>query len=80
MKKLNRKLVILFKDGTVSELAMEKLIDKLDEMLKPLESVELFCQTHEMADGYNITQNNFKLKNIFNGEDLLPYCFIIGKN
>lgn len=80
MKNLNRKLVILFRNGSVSELAMEKLIDKLDEMLKPLESVELFCQTHEIADSYCITQNAPKLKNIFNGEGLLPFCFLIGKN
>ena len=80
MKNLERKLVVLFREGAVNEIAMEKLIENLDEILKPVESVDLFCKTHELADRHCIVQNKSKLKSVFNGEALSPYFFIIGKN
>lgn len=80
MKHSSRKFVLHLKPGLMSEQALEKELDWLDELLQIAESPEIFCQTHELADRNRITQKPIKLLKYFYKTTLNPFRFLICKN
>ena len=80
MKHPNRELVLLLKTGQMSEKALEKELDSLDELLHHIESPGIFCKTHELVDRNRITDKQTKLINNFYLQELKPFRFLICKN
>jgi hypothetical protein len=80
MKNPNRELVLLLKMGEMNQLAIEKELVSLDELLRNTESPEKFCTTHELVDRNGITNNKKKLIKSFNEQELKPFRFLINKN
>lgn len=82
MKTPNRDLLVLLKDGFHSECSMECELEKLNEILFKVETVENFCIASEVFDlnNYSLIVNKKKLLKIMNKNDLKPFQFILNKN
>jgi hypothetical protein len=80
MKNPNRELVLLLKAGKMNQLAIEKELVYLDELLRNIESPANFCITHELVSRNRITNNKAKLIKSFHEQELKPFRFLICKN
>jgi hypothetical protein len=80
MKSPNRELVLLLKMGEMNQLAIEKELVCLDELLRNTESPDKFCVTHELVDRNGITNNKTRLVKNFYKQELKPFSFFICKN
>ncbi len=80
MKSTNRDLLVLLKDDSMSEQAIEHQVECLHFILHRAESVEQFCIAHELVDRNRITQKHSKLLKAIIEPELKPFRFLIGKN
>ena len=80
MKSTNRDLLVLLKDDSMSERAIEHQVECLHFILHRAESAEQFCVSHELVDRNRITQKHSKLMKAIIEPELKPFRFLIGKN
>ena len=80
MKSTNRDLLVLLKDDSMSEQAIEHQVECLHFILHRAESADQFCLAHELVDRNRITQKHSKLLKAISDSELKPFRFLIGKN
>lgn len=80
MKSTNRDLLVLLKDDSMSERAIEHQVECLHFILHRAESAEQFCIAHELVDRNRITRKHSKLLKAIIEPELKPFRFLIGKN
>lgn len=80
MKSTNRDLLVLLKDDSMSEQAIEQQVECLHYILHRTESQDQFCLAHELATRNCITQKPRKILKAISEVELKPFNFLIGKN
>ena len=80
MKQMNREILVVIKYDFVSQAALEKEMECLNEILITAETPSLFCTAHELVNRNHITQNKKKISNAVKHSELKPFRFLIGKN
>jgi len=82
MKSPNRDLLVLLKDETLSEQAIEQEVEKLNAMLFNVESSDSFYTSHEVLD-----MNKFKVMNdkkqilqVVREKQITPFIFLCNLN
>lgn len=78
--KNERELVLLLKYGLMSEKALERELENLEEILKLSETPIMFCHTHELVTRFKLTQKISSLTDAFYQKHLKPFHFIICRN
>ena len=80
MRTPDRDLLVLIKNEFMSQRAIEREVDHLNEVLRTTEHPQAFCRAHELVRRNRITQNTNKLLLIFRQVHLKPFWFLINKN
>jgi hypothetical protein len=82
MKSPNRDLLVLLKDETMSEQAIEREVEKLNDMLFQLESVDNFCVSHQMLDlnKFKIFTDQRSNMQVTRQKELKPFVFLCSLN
>jgi hypothetical protein len=82
MKSPNRDLLVLLKDETMSEHAIEREVEKLNAMLFQLESIDNFCVSHEMLDmnKFKIFRDKKSIMPMVRQKELKPFVFLCNLN
>jgi len=80
MKTPNRDLLMLLKNGSVSEQAIEREVKWLNHMLIQAESPEQFCIAHELVPRHSITSKSKKILQAIRFAELKPFNFLLNKN
>ena len=82
MKSLNRDLLVLLKDESMSEQAIEQEVEKLNAMLFNVESIDNFCTAHEMIDlnKYKIVHNRKQVMQTIRQKEIKPFVFLCNLN
>lgn len=76
----NRDILVLLKNESMSEKALEQEAEVLHVLLSTVESPESFCRAHELVDRNNITSKEKKLLEAIRHKELKPFRFLINKN
>jgi len=82
MKSPNRDLLVLLKDETMSEQAIEREVEKLNDMLFQLESVDNFCVSHQLLDlnKFKIFTDQRSIMQVTRQKELKPFVFLCSLN
>lgn len=82
MKASNRDLLVLLKDESMSNQAIEQEVEQLNDLLFHTESVDVFCTVSEVIDmnRYRIHQDQKTLVQLMFQAELKPFIFINNKN
>ena len=80
MKIPNRNLLMLLKNQFMSDQAIEREVECLNEILLKTESSEHFCQAHELVDRNRITSKTKRILLVIRFDKLKPFRFLICKN
>jgi hypothetical protein len=82
MKSPNRDLLVLLKDDTMSEHAIEREVEKLNDMLFRLESIDNFCVSHEMLDmnKFKVYHDQKTIMQVVRQKELKPFVFLCNLN
>lgn len=82
MKSTKRDLLVLSKNVSVNQREMEMEVEKLNDLLLHVESLENFCIANEIIDinRYKIIQHPLKMKQIIGKNKLKPFQFVNNKN
>ena len=80
MKSSNRNILVLFKQEFMSEQALERQVESLNDILSEAESLDRFCEAHEMVDRNLITSNRKKIIKETGFATLRQFRFLINKN
>lgn len=75
-----RELVLLLKTGLLSERALERELENLEELLSLSETPIMFCHTHELVTRFRLTQKISLLSIAFYTKELKPFHFLICRN
>lgn len=76
----NRDLLVLIKNVSMSQQAIEQEVQQLNNILRQTELPHQFCNTHELVQRNRITQKTHKLLVAFHLPLLKPFWFLISKN
>ena len=82
MKNSNRDLLVLIKDDTLSEQAIERQVKWLNDMLIEVERSEQCYQAYEIVDINNSkrSRNAFKIRTMIRAKDEKPFLFLTSLN
>jgi hypothetical protein len=82
MKTGNRDLLVLIKNDSVSEAAMEHEITLLKNLLYSVESIHSFCIANEVIDvnKYKIIKKPHLIQQAIRDKSHKPFVFICNKN
>jgi tRNA G10 N-methylase Trm11 len=82
MKSPNRDLLVLLKDETMSEQAIEQEVEKLNTMLFNVETSDSFYSSHELIDmnRFRIIHDKKQLQLIAREKSLKPFLFLCNLN
>lgn len=82
MKNSNRDLLVLIKDETMSDHAIECEVKKLNNMLMCVESSEQCYNSYELMDMNNnkISRNSFKIRAVMREKQPKPFIFLSNLN
>lgn len=82
MKASNRDLLVLLKDETMSNQAIEQEVEQLNDLLFHTEVADVFCTVNEVIDmnRYRIHQDQKVLVQLMFQPELKPFIFINNKN
>jgi hypothetical protein len=80
MKIPNRNLLMLLKNQFMSDQAIEREVECLNEILLKTESPEHFCQAHELINRNRITSKTKRILLAIRFDKLKPFRFLISKN
>ncbi len=82
MKTSNRDLLVLLKDESMSDKAIEQEVEQLNDLLYIAESAESFCTANELFDleKFRIVRDQKTLVAVMHQEELKPFAFLFNKN
>jgi hypothetical protein len=82
MKSSNRDLLVLSKNVSMDQREMERVIEKLNQLLFHAECIENLCLVNEIIDinNYKILREPKKVEKIISGNKLKRFQFIHNKN
>jgi tRNA G10 N-methylase Trm11 len=82
MKSPNRDLLVLLKDETMSEQAIEQEVEKLNTILFNVETSESFYASHELLDmnKFKIFRGKKHLQQVSREKALKPFIFLCNIN
>ena len=82
MKNSNRDLLVLIKDETMSDHAIECEVKKLNNMLMCVESSEQCYNSYEVMDKNNnkLSRNSFKIRSVMREKQPKPFIFLSNLN
>ncbi len=80
MSNTNRDLLVLLKDHSMSDQAIEQQVEYLHFILQNAESAEQFCVAHELVIRNYITSKSRKILKAVKDPVLKPFCFLVNKN
>jgi hypothetical protein len=82
MKSPNRDLLVLLKDDTLSEQAIEQEVEKLNNMLFNLESSDSFYTSHELMDmnRYKVFHDKRQIQQVIREKQIKPFIFLCNLN
>jgi len=82
MKATNRDLLVLVKDETMNQSQIAFELEKLNSLLFQLETIDSFCEAHEIFDlaRHKVIDNRKKIVQIVHQQDLKAFQFICNKN
>lgn len=82
MKNSNRDLLVLIKDDTLSEQAIERQVEWLNDMLIEVERSEHCYQAYEIVDINNSKRlrNAFKIRTMMRAKNEKPFLFLTSLN
>ena len=82
MKASNRDLLVLSKNVSTDQKEMELVIEKLNQLLFHVESIENICLVNEIIDinNYKIISKPKKIEKIISGNRLKRFQFMHNKN
>ncbi len=82
MKTSNRDLLVLLKDESMSDQAIEQEVEQLNDLLYITESVDSFCVANELFDleKFKIHRDQKTLVSIMHQDELKPFAFLFNKN
>lgn len=82
MKSSNRDLLVLSKNESIDQREMDLVIEKLNQLLFNVESIENFCAVNEVIDinNYKIITSSVKIERIIRNNKLKRFQFIYNKN
>ena len=78
MKASNRDLLVLLKDESMSNQAIEQEVESLNELLHDVESADEFCRVNEVIDmnRYKIHREQKSLVQVMYQPELKPFVFL----
>ena len=82
MKASNRDLLVLLKDESMSNQAIEQEVESLNELLHDVESADEFCKVNEVIDmnRYKIHREQKFLAEAMYQPELKPFIFLSNMN
>jgi hypothetical protein len=82
MKASNRDLLVLLKDESMSNQAIEQEVESLNELLHDVESADEFCRVNEVIDmnRYKIHKEQKCLVQVMYQPELKPFVFLSNMN
>jgi len=82
MKSSTRDLLVLSKNASIDQREMERVIEKLNQILFNVEAMENICLVNEIIDlnNYKILTNPRKIEKIISNNKLKRFQFIHNKN
>jgi hypothetical protein len=80
MRTPNRDLLVLLKNEFATQRAIEHEVECINHVLVQVESMEQFCQAHELVDRNRITSKPKKILRAIRFAELRPFRFLINKN
>ncbi len=82
MRTSNRDLLVLLKDESMSDSAIEQEVEQLNDLLYIAESADSFCAANELFDleKFRIVRDQKTLVAIMLQEELKPFSFLFNKN
>ncbi|HVZ57590.1 MAG TPA: hypothetical protein VG870_13075 [Chitinophagaceae bacterium] len=80
MNNTNRDLLVLLKDHSLSDHAIEQQVEYLHLILQHTESPEQFCTAHELVERNRITNKPRRILRAIRETELRPFCFLINRN
>lgn len=82
MKSPNRDLLVLVKDDTMSEHAIEQEVKKLNTMLMHVETSDCFLTAHEVIDlnKFKVTRNRTQVQIVSKDKYMKPFIFLSNLN
>lgn len=82
MKTSNRDLLVLLKDESMDNQAIEHEVERLNEMLFHVESTDTFCRANEIVDmnKYKVLDDQKCLVQLMHQSELKPFVFLCNKN
>jgi hypothetical protein len=80
MKMPNRDLLVLLKNESMSQQALDQEVECLNDILRTAESEEHFCIAHELVDRNRITSKPRKILKAIRFAELRRFQFLINKN
>lgn len=80
MKAFSKNLLVIFKNGFLTEQAWEQEAAALVKILRITESPEQFCTATELVDRNRVTSNSKKIVKEAKHYRLRPFRFLINKN
>jgi len=80
MKPMSREILVVVKHHSMSQQAIEKEMECLNELLIAAETPQNFCTAHELVNRNCITQRKNKILKAVKYSELKPFRFLIGKN
>ena len=80
MINLNRDIMVMLRNESMTEHAIQKEVEKLNKILVQVESPESFCTAHELVDRNCITTNRKKILKESEFYNLRPFKFFLNKN
>jgi hypothetical protein len=80
MKRSQHEILILAKHHSLPSWAIEKEMERLNEMLVAIETPQNFCVAHELVNRNYITRNKTKILRAIKFQELKAFRFLIGKN
>ncbi|WP_152267649.1 hypothetical protein [Agriterribacter humi] len=82
MKTSNRDLLVLLKDESMDNQAIEHEVELLNEILFHVESTDTFCRANEIVDmnKYKVLHDQKCLVQLMYQSELKPFIFLCNKN
>lgn len=82
MKTRNRDLLVLLKDEFRNEQAIENELDKLNDLLHIIETIDNYCIAYEVIDliKNKVYHQRKKIIQVIGQDKLKPFQFIFNKN
>ncbi len=80
MHKYNRDIILLLKEERIHRRDIELQVKSLHVLIASVETMEVFCKTHELVVRNRITQKKYRIAEVMRTTTLKPFYFLINKN